>query len=69
MSKYHCHYTLKDALGGQDSHMVVSSERGISEFSEGFWITEKYKLSTGMDAAMWIPPHCIKFVRVERTSE
>lgn len=68
MSKYYCHFVLKDAVGGPDSHMVAVSEQGPSAFAGGFWLTEKYQFTTGLDNVYWIPPHCIKFIRVERAA-
>ena len=50
MTVYKCWFNFKSSTA-----FAVGIE-GVSEFKDGFWITEELQLTKGMLAQYWIPP-------------
>ena len=46
-------------------YLDASTDKGIAEFKDGFWINADKRLSKASDIKHWIPPSKIDFVTVE----
>jgi hypothetical protein len=47
---------------------ATTSERGIQEFKDGFWVNASKQLALGDDNVYWIPPSAIGYIHKVRVT-
>lgn len=62
-TKYTCYYEF------DREPRSVQSLNGLAVFRDGFWIDSDCRLTTGLDARYWIPPHKIEFITADRVDD